>query len=35
LLPHADSSALMVKILTQKIPPILGNYSPELKAIVY
>jgi serine/threonine protein kinase len=25
----------MVKILTQKIPPILGNYSPELKAIVY
>ena len=24
----------MVKILTQKIPPISGNYSPELKSLV-
>jgi serine/threonine protein kinase len=24
----------MMKVLTQKIPPILGNYSHELKALV-
>jgi NIMA (never in mitosis gene a)-related kinase len=28
---YVDSGALMVKVLTHKIPPILGNYSQELK----
>jgi NIMA (never in mitosis gene a)-related kinase len=30
---NIDSGALMMKILTQRVPPIQGPYSPELKSL--